>query len=139
MSFKKTLAIFVALLASANVSASLDPDLVIIHVTPEFLSAQTGIPLDWSVNYKVYDFAIENETDSTISIAIKVDTLSYPEHVNLYSVSSPGCTRGSLGPQESMTCQIEPKGHVQLVYNIFPKPDVEPTNSIEGKFTLGKV
>ena len=140
MSFKKILAAIVTIVVSANVSAG--PDQVAVHVTPELLATQAGIPSNWRVNYKGYAFDIENETNSIIDIAIKVNTWSYPKNANLLLsstwVESGGCGVQSLGPQQFIICKIGPKGHLELGYNS-PKPESEATDFIEGTFTLAKI
>lgn len=109
----------------------------VVHVTPELLVLYAGIPLGWKVNYKDYDFDIENETNSSIGIEIKVHTLNYPENVrSAMWVESGGCGVQELGPQQYVVCVIEPKGHLELDYNLFPKPENGPADSIEGSFTL---
>ena len=132
MGFKKILAIIVAMV-SMNVFA--DSSGVIIHVTSEFLSSHTGMPLGWKVDPMTYDFDIENETDFPIGVSIKVSSLDYAKHVHL--LLSGACGLGMLEPSQSLTCNINPGEHFELSYNTLPLSHLPKT--IEGTYTLRKI
>lgn len=111
-----------------------------INVTDAVLASQQNTAMPWQLTKNGDSIDLENETNSPINVTIKVLTASFTKgtYLGLSStwVDKGVCGEMGLKPGETVSCNIDPSGHLTLLYMTDLLWDQKTLTPFNGLYTL---